>query len=51
MNETKTELNLLLVFYWSISKIKYFGGMNIAKVKHPIPGHFYLFSIPAWNEA
>ena len=47
MNEIKTEQNLLLVLYWSISKIKYFGAINIAKVKHPTPGQFYLLSFPA----
>ena len=51
MNETKTEGNLLVVFYWSISKIKYFRRINIAKVKHSIPGQFYIFSFPAWTEA
>ena len=51
MNETKTERNLLLVFYWSISKIKYFGRKNIEKIKYPTPGQFYLFSFPAWNKA
>ena len=49
MNETKIEWNLLLIFYWSISKMKYFGRINSAKGKHPIPGQFYLFSIPAWK--
>ena len=49
-NETKTERNLLLVFYWSIPKIKHFGRINSAKVKHSTPGWFYLFSFPAWNE-
>ena len=50
-NETKTERNLLMVFYWSISKIKYFSRMNSANVKYPNPGKFYLFYFPAWNEA
>ena len=44
MNETNTEQNFLLVFYWSISKIKHLGRINSAKVKHTIPGQFYLFS-------
>ena len=50
-NETKTEQNLQLVFYWSISKIKYIGRINSAKVKYPTSGKFYLFFFPAWNEA
>ena len=44
MNETKTERNLLVVFYWPISKIKYFGRMKIKS-------QFYIFSFPAWTEA
>ena len=37
MNETKAEWNLLLVFYWSISTIKYFGRIN-SEGKHPTLG-------------
>ena len=29
--------------------MKYFGRINSGKGKHPIPGQFYLFSIPAWK--
>ena len=47
MNETKTELNLLLAFYWSILKMKFFGRTNNAKGKNPTPGKFYLFSFLA----
>ena len=59
MNETKTEWNLLLEFCWSILKTKFFGRINNAKLKHPTPGQFYLFSFLAgkrqswwmhWNE-
>ena len=46
MNETKTEQTLLLLFYWSMSKIKYSGRINMAIVKHLTPGQFYLFSFP-----
>ena len=44
MNETKTERNLLLLFYLSISKMKYFGRINSEKGKHPTPCQFYLLS-------
>ena len=50
MNETKTEWSLLLVFYWSLSKIKYFGRINSTKGNYPTPSQFYLFFFPAWTE-
>ena len=50
MNETKTEQNILLAFYWPISKVKYFSRINISKVKYSTPGQFYLFSFTIWNE-
>ena len=40
MNEIKTEWNLLLLFYWSISKMKYFTGINNAKGKHLLKRHY-----------
>ena len=46
-NETKTEWNLPLAYYWSILEIKLFGRINNAKGKHPTPGQFYLFSFLA----
>ena len=47
MNETKTEWNLLLVFYWSIFKMNYFGRINNAKGKHLTLGQCCLFSFCA----
>ena len=43
MNETKTEWNLLLAFFWSILKMKFFGRINDGKWNHPTPGQCYLF--------
>ena len=43
MNETKTEWNLLLVSYWSIYKMKYFGRINSGKGIHPTSDQFYYF--------
>ena len=51
ITKTKTERNLPLVFCWSISKIKYFGRINIAKLNHPTQGQFFcFFSRPGWNK-
>ena len=49
MNETNTEYNLLLVFYWSIFKMKYFSRINNGKGKHPTLDQFYLFSFRVWK--
>ena len=46
MNETKTEWNLLLVFYLSPCKMKYIFWINSAKGKGPTPGQFYFPFLP-----
>ena len=47
---TKSEWGFLLVFYWSLSDIKYLCILSSAKEKHPTPDQIYFFSFLAWKE-